>query len=132
MVLSGMSNMEQLLDNTSYMADFKPLSDEELALVWKAVGLINSTIAIPCTGCAYCVDGCPQSIAIPQYFSLYNADLQEEERAATTPQKARYQLLIDKFGKAGDCIGCGQCESICPQHLPIIEQLRTVAERFEA
>jgi len=69
-VLSGMSNVSQMEDNLSYMEDFKPLSEEEKALCTKAAELINSQIAIPCTGCSYCTEGCPMNIAIPQYFSL--------------------------------------------------------------
>lgn len=131
MVLSGMSNMEQLLDNTDYMADFQPLSAQEQALVKKAVDAINSTIAIPCTGCSYCTEGCPQRIAIPKYFSLYNADLQEIKEKSWRPQGEYYTRLTMNFGKASDCLECGQCEQVCPQHLPIIRHLKDVAARFE-
>ena len=130
MVLSGMSNMEQLLDNTSYMKHFKPLNEEEQELVKKAEAILNGNIVIPCTGCSYCTDGCPQKIAIPKYFSLYNADKQEVEGKGWTPQGEYYDRLTQDFGKAGDCIACGQCENVCPQHLPIIEHLKEVAGYF--
>ena len=130
-VLSGMSNMEQLLDNTDYMADFQPLSAQEQALVKKAVDAINSTIAIPCTGCSYCTEGCPQRIAIPKYFTLYNAYLQEIKEKSWRPQGEYYTRLTMNFGKASDCLECGQCEQVCPQHLPIIRHLKDVAARFE-
>lgn len=131
MVLSGMSNMEQLKDNTDYMTEFMPLNEDERGLIKKAVEIINSGIAIPCTGCSYCTDGCPQNIAIPKYFSLYNTDKQELKEKKWTPQEAYYDRLTETFGKAGDCIGCGQCESVCPQHLPVIQHLKEVAGHFE-
>lgn len=132
MVLSGMSNMEQLLDNTDYMMDFQPLSAEEQEIVRKATDIINSNIVIPCTGCSYCTDGCPKKIAIPKYFSLYNADMQEIKGKSWTPQTGYYNRLTQVFGKASDCVACGQCERVCPQHLPIVEHLKEVAEHFGA
>ena len=131
MVLSGMSSMEQLQDNVSYMEDFKPMNEEERALCFKVADIINSQIAIPCTGCSYCTEGCPMKIAIPQYFSMYNEDMREAEDKGWTANLSNYQLVSQKFGKASDCVACGQCENACPQHLSIIEHLKSVAKRFE-
>lgn len=131
LVLSGMSNMEQLMDNTSYMEDFESLTAEEFAVIDKVVSIINDSIAIPCTGCSYCINNCPMNIAIPKYFSLYNADVQELESKAWTAQTMLYGHLAEQFGKASVCIGCGQCEEMCPQHLPIRKWLKEVSARFE-
>ena len=131
MVLSGMSDLAQMEDNLGFMEDFRPLSEEEKALTEKAAELINARIAVPCTGCSYCTEGCPRKIAIPQYFSLYNEDMREHlEEKGWTVNFTNYELLTRKFGKAGDCIGCGQCEEMCPQHLPIIERLKAVSKHF--
>lgn len=130
MVLSGMSTPEQLEDNLSYMKDFVPLTPAEEQIVKAAADAINETIAVPCTGCSYCTDGCPMRINIPKYFSLYNADLQEVEEKGWTPQGEYYDRLTQSFGKASDCVACGQCEGVCPQHLPIIEHLKEVAAHF--
>lgn len=131
MVLSGMSDMAQLLDNTAYMDDFQPLTEEEVALCHRCAQIINRKTAIPCTGCAYCVVSCPANICIPQYFSVYNADQREAVQAGWNSQFNYFGNLTVKFGKPSDCVGCGRCEQMCPQHLPIREYLKDVAKRFE-
>ena len=132
MVLSGMSNIEQMEDNLSYMADFKPLTEEEKELCHRVADIINGQITIPCTGCSYCTEGCPMKIAIPQYFSLYNENMREDmEEKGWTASFASYDVLNMKFGKAKDCIACGQCENVCPQHLPIIKNLKEVSSHFD-
>lgn len=131
MVLSGMSNLEQVMDNTGFMAELKPMNDEELRLVAAAADAINRSIEIPCTGCEYCMPGCPQQIAIPKYFSLYNAEKQEAASKGWTSQGEYYDNLTKSHGKASECIECRQCEGVCPQHLPIVDYLKKVADCFE-
>ena len=131
-VLSGMSSLEQMEDNLSYMENFVPLNEEEKKLCFKAADIINAKITVPCTGCSYCTEGCPMNIAIPQYFSLYNEDMREHlEEKGWTINFTNYEIVASQRGKASDCIGCGQCESVCPQHLPIIQYLKDVAAHYE-
>ena len=132
MVLSGMSTLEQMQDNVSYMEDFKPLTEEEVAMCAKVAGIINGQIAVPCTACSYCTEGCPQQIPIPKYFSLYNDLMREDmEHKGWTIYYTKYADLTKEFGRASDCIECGQCEGICPQRLPIIDYLKKVSARFD-
>lgn len=128
MVLSGMSNMEQMKDNLSYMRDFKPLNEIELAAVNKVQEIFHKMNMIPCTACRYCVEGCPKQISIPDLFAImnikqlhhdWNADYYYEE-VHTAPGR-----------RASDCLKCGKCEKICPQHLPIRELLEEVAKEFD-
>ncbi len=132
MVLSGMSSIEQMEDNLSFMEDFKPLTSEETAMALQAADIINNQIAVPCTACSYCTEGCPSQIPIPRYFSLYNEDMRENlEEKGWTINFTNYEKLAESFGKASDCVECGQCESMCPQHIPIIDCLKKVAGHFE-
>ena len=132
LVLSGMSSLAQMEDNIATMKEFVPLTQEEKDLCHQAADIINSQIAVPCTGCSYCTEGCPMHICIPKYFSLYNEDMRENmEEKGWTINYSNYEILNADFGKASECIACGQCESVCPQHLPIIETLKDVAAHFE-
>ncbi len=128
MVLSGMSDEAQMADNLSYMKDFRPLNQQEQEVVEKVVKIINASIAVPCTACQYCVEGCPAQIPIPQYFSLYNQQCQFGEKSNS---QGYYDNYKGRRGMAKDCVECGQCEQICPQHLPIIEELKKVSAAFD-
>lgn len=130
MVLSGMSNMEQLTDNLSYMNDPEPMTQEEIKMLEETVRIIREDVAVSCTGCRYCVEGCPKQIAIPEYFALYNAAMQERD-GDHAEQRAAYAELTGDFGKASDCIRCRACEKSCPQRIRIVEALKNVAQVFE-
>lgn len=128
MVLSGMSDKAQLLDNTSYMQDFKPLNEEEIKIIDKVTDIINKSIAVACTGCRYCVEGCPKNIPIPGYLALYNQFRIFGEKSNSRPY---YQNYAGIYGKAEDCISCRKCENICPQHLSIADAMKDVAAVFD-
>ena len=126
MVLSGMSNMEQMVDNLSFMTDFKKLTDAEFKALEVVCHCIREQHLIACTACRYCEEGCPKQIAIPDLFSAVNAKKRGEEGA-----EALYASYTENRGKASDCIRCAKCERICPQKLPIRTLLVEVAKAFD-
>ena len=119
-VLSGMSSLAQMEDNLSYMKDFKPLSEAEQGVIFRAQLALNADQSIPCTACHYCTEGCPMGIPIPEIFTV-------ENRRKGSPQfrtVREYNIVTAGKGRASDCVQCGQCENACPQHLPIISLLQ--------
>ncbi|MBD5519787.1 MAG: 4Fe-4S dicluster domain-containing protein [Lachnospiraceae bacterium] len=125
MVLSGMSTLEQVLDNTSYMKDFHPLNKEEHEMLQRITDIVNRNMT-PCTNCRYCMEECPKNINIPAYFGLYNM-------YAATGKKTNmyYERYSMNHGKALDCVKCGKCERICPQHIEIRGELEKFADIYE-
>ena len=127
-VLSGMSNVAQMEDNLSYMRDFRPLNEDEQKIIQQAQRILGASATIPCTACHYCTEGCPQQIHIPDIFAAMNKHLGNGQ---TAEARADYQAAAREGGKASQCVGCGQCEEACPQHLPIIEHLKQCAQALE-
>ena len=124
MILSGMTTPAQMEDNVRTFEERRPLTDqEEKVLLDIAKGMYG---AVPCTACRYCTAGCPAGIDIPSYFSCFNS-----KRMFGRPQSSeRYAELTKNGSGPNDCIGCGQCEEACPQHLKVRELLREVAAEF--
>lgn len=126
MVLSGMSDISQLQNNTAYMRDFEPLNEAEYKLIDEITKILNSSGTIQCTSCRYCMEVCPGNINIPEYFGLYNMH-------AVTGNKSNmyYERFSMNHGKASECIKCGKCEKNCPQHINIREKLEDFAALYE-
>lgn len=127
MVLSGMSSLAQMQDNISYMKNFVPLNETELAAVERVQEIFKSMNLIPCTACRYCTDGCPQHIAIPDLFATMNSKKLYKDWNADY----YYGIHTGPGRRASDCLKCGKCEKACPQHLPIRQLLEDVAKEFE-
>ncbi len=132
MVLSGMSTLEQMEDNMSYMKDFRPLTEAEKGIVDKAKDIILESRVVPCTACRYCVEGCPMNIQIPEIFALYNKEnTPAKEGEAPEDNAAAYKELCEGHGKASECVKCKACEGICPQHIEISDLMGKIAWALE-
>ena len=127
-ILCGMSKMEDMLDNCDTFENFEVLNDEEREFLEKMAHKLNSTLAVACSECGYCVDACPEMIPIPEYFSIYN-------RSKNQPESNIYRNYFDKMGDekvpAEDCTYCGTCLDYCTQKIDIPEELEKVCEHFE-
>ena len=132
MVLSGMSNVEQMEDNIRTMSEFRPLTDEQMKLCLDAARQIRESIVIPCTACDYCVSKCPLEIPASSYFDLINRMARENIKRPDWDMRDDYKKITETKTKPGDCLGCGMCEEACPQHLQIRELLKNVSNLFEA
>jgi predicted aldo/keto reductase-like oxidoreductase len=128
-VLSGMSDLAQMRDNLATMDDFKPLDAAEKAVIAKAQELIAATPSIPCTECRYCVKDCPEHINIPLIFAAMNNNL---VCGTVEGAKGNYAWALENGSSAKNCIECGQCETVCPQHIGIIDELKRTAAVLEA
>lgn len=127
-VLSGMSNIEQMEDNIATMSSFQPLDAKELAVVHAAREILEALPGIPCTACSYCTEDCPMDISIPGIFNSMNYAL---IFGNPTRAKSSYGFETREGGIASKCISCGQCESVCPQHIDIVERLKHAAQLLE-
>ncbi len=128
-VLSGMSTPEQMADNIATFTHFEPMTDAERAVVDEVRAIMLNVEQIGCTACRYCTDGCPMNIAIPDVFRAVNTmKLYNEE---FRPKSFYGGLIAQGHGRAADCVACGQCEGVCPQHLPIIELLKDASARLD-
>ena len=129
-ILSGMSTEEQMQDNIGTFAKFEPLTPDEKKLVEKVRKIMLDVPTIGCTSCRYCTPGCPMKISIPDVFRAVNTMALYGD---VFRPKAFYGGVIGQgHGRAADCIACGQCESVCPQHLPIIDLLKEASKKLDA
>ena len=127
-VLSGMSDLNQMRDNLSYMKDFSPLNEEERRILHEAQRLMGRSETVSCTACGYCMRGCPKEIPIPSLLAALNRYV-----GSGQPEQAKedYFAAAEEGHRAGDCLDCRKCETVCPQHLHITENLEKCREIFE-
>ncbi len=123
MVLSGMSNMDQMADNLNTFDSFAPLSDADRAVLAEALAAFRRRTFVPCTGCKYCVD-CPMGIDIPTVFTRYNQYALHKDAAAFK----KHLEALPEGSRPTDCIACGLCAGVCPQHIGIPELMSKISD----
>lgn len=116
-----------MLDNLSFMEDFKPLSDTEYAAIERVRKIFRAQNIIPCTDCRYCMECCPMHIPIPALFACLNG----RRTFHNWNTDYYYEVHTEDGPKASDCIKCGMCEKACPQHLKVRDLLEEVEKEFE-
>ena len=126
-VLSGMSSVEQMKDNLSYMKDFHGLTPKQEEIIQKAQEELKKIPLIPCTTCNYCAKVCPKNIGISGSFTAMNLLTLYRDLPGAKHQE---EWLVGGHGKAraDECVKCGKCEEACPQHIRIRENLEKVCE----
>lgn len=127
-VLSGMSDLQQMEDNLSYMKEFRPLDGKEQEIIGQVQEILARSSEIPCTACHYCTEGCPKRIPIPEIFAAMNKHLGSGKLSEAVED---YEKAVEGAGKASACINCKQCERACPQHLEITAYLEQCANVLE-
>ena len=124
MVLSGMSDMKQLMENTATFAEEKPLTEEEMKVLMEVTDSMLDIL--PCTACRFCTSHCPKKLDIPTLLSLYN-----ESRFNMTIITQMAVGAMPKDQRPDACIGCKSCEAVCPQMLKISEAMKDFAQKLE-
>ena len=126
-VLSGMSTPDQVSENTQIMRSFHPLAHEEDEALARVRAILDGVPTVPCTDCRYCLKNCPKGVRIPAALASLNIlELFHDMHRA----QENYDWNASS-GPASTCVGCGACESVCPQHIEIVKELGRAAELFE-
>lgn len=130
-VLSGMNSAEMLRDNlqTADSIQAGELTEEELEVYRKVIGIINAKIKVPCTGCRYCMP-CPRGVDIPGCFAAYNHS-SSDNLFTGLKEYIMCMVLRREYTGVSNCIGCGKCEQHCPQGISIRQELKKIRRKFE-